>query len=57
VAASVNWTNMWKVVTRSGDGKPKYFSSNIHLLYSEIKVAKKNLWFVFSTVLCERLST
>jgi hypothetical protein len=57
VAASVNWTNMWKVVTRSGDGKPKYLSSNIHLLYSEIKVAKKNLWFVFSIVLCERLST
>ncbi len=42
-AASANWTNMCSVVTNNGNGKPKYSGENIHLLYSESKVAKKNL--------------
>jgi hypothetical protein len=35
---------MWKVVTSRGYGKPKCSFENIHLLYKDIIVAKKNLF-------------
>ena len=41
--AKTNCTHMWMVVTKRGDGNPKCSGENIHLLYTEIMVAKKNL--------------
>lgn len=42
-AASKNWMNIWTVVTNSGKGKLKWSGENIHLLYTESTVAKRNL--------------
>lgn len=39
----MNWTTKCKVVTKSGNGKPKWSGENIHLLYMESKMEKKNL--------------
>lgn len=35
--------NMCRVVTKKGYGKLKWSSENIHLLYTDNNVAKKNL--------------
>ena len=42
-AANENCTHMWAVVTRNGEGKPKRSGENIHLLYKDRSMAKKNL--------------
>lgn len=35
---------MCRVVTKSGNGKERYLGENIHLLYTDNNVAKKNLY-------------
>lgn len=42
-AASENWTNMCKVVTKRGAGNPKRSGENIHLLYTDNTVANRYL--------------